>query len=325
MAYRLAQLGLATLLAAPAVFAAPVAAPQAVVTQIVTVDAAGAVQVPAATPAPSSSSHKAAAPASSQPPTSSAPSSGGSATTGGSSGGKAGLVYSKDPTLGAMATQIAQASKGKITWMYDWEGYSDIGSTGNVEFVPQLHTPDSMFTSAWTSGNPAPQGKGAQHALCVNEPDLNGWTPSSIASLWKNTFAPHAQGAKLGSPATTGGTGPNWLSQFLQDCSDCQVDFVAYHYYSSSTDLTEMQQAIAAMNKVAGGRKLWITEFGLTAAKDGGNFDSQTRADFIAKAAQWMDSEPSIERYSPYMVASGNSPDYIQPGNAIANAYISAA
>lgn len=339
MAYKYAQLGLAALLAAPSALALP--APQVVKTvvqtAVVTVAANGDVQAAAAKPAPAPTTAPAQQPASQPKPSSqaaaapssakaapSAASSGTPTTGGSSSGGKAGLVYSKDPTLGAMATQIAQASNGKITWMYDWEGYSDIGSTGNIEFVPQLHTPDSMFVNAWTSGNPAPQGKGAKHALCVNEPDLNGWSATSIASLWKNSFAPHAQGAKLGSPATTGNTGPQWLSQFLQACDDCQVDFVAYHYYSGSTDLTEMQNAIAAMKKVAGNRPLWITEFGLTAAKDGGNFDAQTRAQFIQKASQWMDGESSIERYSPYMVASGNSPDAIAPGNAIAKAYVAA-
>ena len=218
MAYKYALLALA----APLAMAAPVAQPQQVVTVTKVVQAAAV--APAKTNSPAAPA--AAAPSSAK--ASAAPSSTGSPTSGGStsSGGKAGLVYSKDASLGAMATQIAQASGGKITWMYDWEGYSALGSTGNVEFVPQLHTPESMFVNAWTSGNPAPQGKGAKHALCVNEPDLNGWSASSVADLWRKTFAPHAQGAKLGSPATTGPAGIPWMTQFMKECSDCTIDFI---------------------------------------------------------------------------------------------------
>lgn len=349
MAYRYAQLGLAALMAAPAVQAVPM--PQVVVTSVVvqtavvTLGSSGAVQVPAQTPTPvanapsnddvnaqavkpTSGPHTAtasSAPApSSTPASSAASSSGGSPTSGGSSGGKAGLVYSKDPSLGAMATQIAQASNGKITWMYDWEGYSDIGSTGNVEFVPMMHDWTSMFTSAWTSGNPAPQGKGVKHALFVNEPDLNNQDPGAMATLFKNTFAPHAQGAQLGGPATTGDSGPQWLSKFMSACSGCNIAFTTFHYYSASQDLGAMQKAVQAAYEAGGKKPVWVTEFGLTAQRDGGNFDAQTRANFIQKAAQWMDGVDYIQRYAPYQVSSSGSSDSITPGNAIAKAYAAA-
>ena len=84
-----------------------------------------------------------------------------------------------------------------------------------------------------------------------------------------------------------------------------------------------MKDAIQKIYEAGGKRPVWITEFGLKAARDGGNFDATTRANFIKKASDWMDTVGYIERYSPYQVANSGSSDSIQPGNAIAKAYTS--
>ena len=251
-----------------------------------------------------------------------------------SSSGKKGLAYTKDTGSLGMAEQIAQYSGGAVTWMYDWEGYPFINGQGSdgydvngVEFVPMLHSSDDMFTSAWSSQNPGPQGASAQHALFINEPDYSGSAcdANTAASLYKSTYQPGAPSAKLGGPATTGDTGLPWLQQFIPACQSqgCQIDFMPYHYYSGSTDLSEMQAAVKAIYDYVQ-MPIWVTEFGLTAEKDGGSFSSDERASFIAQASQWMDQTDYIERYSPYQVSDTSSSDSLQPGNDLAWDYVTA-
>jgi hypothetical protein len=113
-----------------------------------------------------------------------------------------------------------------------------------------------------------------------------------------------AQGLRIGSPAVTNGNeagkGINWLKQFMNGCSDCQIDFVVAHYYSwdKPEDFKKyLQNFHDTFNK-----PVWVTEFGVTE----GNTD-----EFLKQVLPWMDSQPWIERYAYHMVAPTADVQYL--------------
>ena len=238
-----------------------------------------------------------------------------------------GLAYSKLPANAAQATQIAQASGGKISWMYDWEGYTDLGSgqsnecsVPGVEFVPALHDWTGTFTGPWSSASKGNQGQGAKHAIFVNEPDLNGQQAGAMATLFKNTFAPGAPGAILSGPAVTRGTGPKWLPDFYSACSGCEIGFQPFHYYIPTddydTELPKMVTEINQISQIAGGKPVWVTEFGLNPPGEGTSFTTAQYAEAVNKMAAALDNIAIVERYSPFQVTTSGGADAMTMDNS---------
>jgi len=163
----------------------------------------------------------------------------------------------------------------------------------------------SDHTGNWHSLAQKAIDSGSKHLLAFNEPDLpaqSNLSPADAAAGYKTYMQPFAGKAKLGSPAVTNGDattgmGAGWLSSFFDACSDCQVDFVAFHWYAS--DFEYFKQHINDIHTAAGDRPLWLTEFQYLGSE-------ADQVAFLAQALPYLESLDYVERYSYFMVQDGS-------------------
>lgn len=219
-----------------------------------------------------------------------------------------GLVYNS-----AELTQLFSSSSA-ISWAYNWksEPLGDLSS--HIQFVPMLWGTKQSTIELWTTNADKAIASGSTHFLGFNEPDLDSQanlSPSEAADAWLKHLEPYAGKVKLGSPAVTNGQkagrGLNWLSDFLDACNGCTVDFIAIHWYGHAGDggVQKLKDHIATARKTAKGRPVWITEF----QPQG---DQTEQADFLEKILPWLDDkgESGVDRYAYWKVdgflASGN-------------------
>lgn len=215
-----------------------------------------------------------------------------------SSSGKRGVAYN-DATLASIFE-----SSSEVTWGYNW-GQSSSGLSSSFKYVPMLWGTSSTFTSDWSAAASSAISSGSTHLMGFNEPDLStqsDLTPAAAATAWKTYMEPFAGQAKLGAPAVTNGAGSmglDWLAAFLEECSDCTIDFVSIHWYDSASNTAYFQEHVANATSVAGNLPVWVTEFGCTSGTD------DEISSFLETVMPWMDSQSYVEAYSYFMVSDG--------------------
>lgn len=156
--------------------------------------------------------------------------------------------------------------------------------------------------SSWAEDAQSAIDSGAKYLLGFNEPDqplIYGGSDLSVSDAvtgWSN-LEKFAGKAKIGAPAVSNG-GLDWLKSFLEQCSDCTIDFVPFHWYDSNNNFDYFKSYINDVHDAAGGRPIWLTEFAAT-----GSTDVQTA--FAKQAIEYLDSLDFVERYSYFMVADG--------------------
>ncbi|CCX05722.1 hypothetical protein FPQ18DRAFT_106351 [Pyronema domesticum] len=209
------------------------------------------------------------------------------------SAGKKGLAYN-DVNL------CSQFTSGDISWAYNWNMEPQSRVQGR-EYVPMLWGP-KMF-SEWSKNANTAIKSGAKNLLGFNEPDLHeqsNMSPAAAAAAWREHMEPFVGKARLGAPAVTNsgtpGQGLDWLRSFLGQCSGCTIDFVPVHWYEPNGDVEYFKKHMAEAYKVGGGRKIWLTEFGVPGASP------EKQAEFIKTVTPWMDAQDWIERYSYFGV-----------------------
>ena len=228
-----------------------------------------------------------------------------SSDKGASSGLKRGLAYNNEsPNLSIFN------SYSKLGWAHNWNGDS-AGCPSKYDYVPTLPNLRDEHPKNWAANvKKATAGGGTTYLMSFNEPDMAepqaNLSPDAAASAYREHMSPHASGnVKLGAPSVSnsvvGGQGLNWLRDFMGKCSDCPIDFVPVHWYgcgdgcSVDDDVKLFKKQMGEAMEVAGGRKIWITEF-------------QTHGDsekFLDQAMGWLDGQSQVERYSYYYVHEG--------------------
>ncbi|KAF7977571.1 hypothetical protein HWV62_3380 [Athelia sp. TMB] len=119
---------------------------------------------------------------------------------------------------------------GEVVAIYDWETYAPPSTNGNggLGFIGMQRCLDcSSSPIADLASRHAAQGWATVFTL--NEPDINGISPSQAASWYKQYINPLA--IKKAFPAVTNsaasGQGLNWLAQMISACAgQCYVDYV---------------------------------------------------------------------------------------------------
>ncbi|KAL2358346.1 hypothetical protein BJ546DRAFT_834327, partial [Cryomyces antarcticus] len=211
--------------------------------------------------------------------------------------GKRGLAYND----GSLTNYFTGSSL--VTWGYNWAN-APSGLASSFEFVPLLWGTASGFTSGWSAAATSAISKGATHLMSFNEPDLSAQanlSPEAAASAYKTYMMPFQGKAKLGAPAVTNGGGAmglTWMKNFMTACSGCQIDFVAIHWYDSATNIAYFKDHVTNATAMAGGKPVWITEFGASGT------DAQVNT-FLQTVLPWLDQQSSIERYAYFMVSDG--------------------
>ncbi|KAK7448756.1 hypothetical protein VKT23_013488 [Stygiomarasmius scandens] len=130
-------------------------------------------------------------------------------------------------------SDVTKLSNTQVSWLHNWSPIPPTGLPADVEHVPMQWGAGAAetFQSFVLNAN-------ATHALGFNEPDLgsqSNLSPTEAASIWKQFIEPLAShGVRLGSPGVTNGPPPSmgtgWLSDLIEACSGCTVDFVTIHW-----------------------------------------------------------------------------------------------
>ncbi|KAK5552909.1 hypothetical protein LTR46_008984 [Exophiala xenobiotica] len=241
-------------------------------------------------------------------------------STGGSTSGKKGLSYNTASLTDAFAGQ-------GISWTYNWGASPDGTPLSGTEFVPLFWGANSV--SGWSSAVQSAISSGSQHVLSINEPDLSSQAnldPVTAAKLHIANVAPLSGQVSVGSPAVTNGAGSSppmgttWLQQFFDACDgQCNIDFVAFHWYSDASQTDYFKQHVqdvidtAAQNGVS---KVWLTEFGASGS------DSDVAA-FLSDVVPWLDSQAAVERYAYFMCSDGILVNGNSISSPIGEAYVS--
>ncbi|CAO1632832.1 unnamed protein product [Jaminaea pallidilutea] len=221
--------------------------------------------------------------------------------------GKRGLAYNTD----SFTTLFANSSE--VTWSYNWGQQSGTGYNDKLEYAPMLWSDASDLTSNWDTSVTRQLAKGSKHLLGFNEPDLcvagagsSCMDMNNAVTAWQKYMQPYAGKALLGSPAVTNSGAPGgltWLQNFMGNCTGCTFDFINIHWYSNKyAGLTYLQWQVEQARKVANGRPIWITEFGLT--------DDYTEAElesFLSSSMEWLDAQPDVARYAYFWAGQGSS------------------
>jgi hypothetical protein len=80
--------------------------------------------------------------------------------------GKRGLAYNN-----VACTSFFSGTK--ISWAYNWVGSSP-SAPSIFEYVPMLHSNESVFTNGWIANVDAAVANGSTHVMSFNEPDQCG-------------------------------------------------------------------------------------------------------------------------------------------------------
>jgi hypothetical protein len=201
-----------------------------------------------------------------------------------------------------------------VSWWYNWSP-SATGQGAGIEFVPMM-----WGTADLNSSLPS----GSKYVLGFNEPNFTSQsdlTAAQAAADWPSVeSAAHAVGALIVSPAvnfcgsstdTTNCSDPavtdpyTWLKDFFADCSGCEVDAIAIHWYNC--DLPSLTAYIEGNIDAGGGlqgfvqfgRPIWLTEFSC----DGSQTEAEQKA-YMQAAVPYLESNPHIFRYSWFSAGS---------------------
>jgi hypothetical protein len=149
---------------------------------------------------------------------------------------------------------------------------------------------------AW-SGVPSSVTQGP-YLLGFNEPDngsQSNLSPSQAAGMWPQleNLAKKEGIQYIVSPAVA--TSVPWMKSFISDCANCQVDFIAVHFYGCLlhstpqwTGLAEYLQQFYQFNK-----PIWLTEFSCDASQS-----TQQQTAYMQAAIPYLESNPWVYRYS---------------------------
>ncbi len=147
-----------------------------------------------------------------------------------------------------------------MRWQYNWD--SDIA--GNklslAEYVPMLHSLHDGHEVVWADRVNKWLGQGTGHLLAFNEPEQRLQAAMSVGEAvqaWWEYMEPYAGRARLGAPAVSN-DGWDWITQFLNECQGCHIDFVPIHWYNPTWLEHDFETWV---NRICSlGRPVWITE-----------------------------------------------------------------
>ncbi|KAJ6439679.1 glycoside hydrolase [Purpureocillium lavendulum] len=211
---------------------------------------------------------------------------------------KRGLVFND----AGMANALGGACR-KCGWGWNWDQTPN-GLDSRYSFVPMLWGDRSYHTGRWSGNAEKAIRNGAKAMLSFNEPDNAGqsnMSPQAAAEAHIKYMNPYAGRVKIGAPSITNSgaanQGVNWLNAFFRACNGrCKVDFCPVHWYSDARWADSLITHINNAARACGGRPVWLTEF----APTGGDVNG-----FLRNMLPKLDSHPSLDAYSYFMVGQG--------------------
>lgn len=217
---------------------------------------------------------------------------------------------------------IAAISKG-ITWWYNWSHQPEskvamVYQNYGMDFVPM--TWNGSFNEAglraYYSTHPD-----SKYLLGFNEPNFRtqaNMTPKQAAAVWPR-LEKIAQDfdLKIIGPAVNYADQPvsedgvpftdpiAYLDAFFAACPDCQVDYIAVHNYMCYAGA--LSSDIERYKKYK--KPIWLTEF---ACWDQTAITLAMQKDYMMGAIDYLESEPTIFRYSWFTGRMGTRYPYLE-------------
>jgi len=219
---------------------------------------------------------------------------------------KRGLAANDDIPIGQFGGTWEGAAS-QVNWQYNWAS-DTTNKQSFMEYVPMLWDASSTSTASWDSNVAKWLGSGSGHLLSFNEPDLDtqaNMSPSDAASAYLQWMTPYHGSAQLGSPAITN-AGTDWLQSFLSECSNCEIDFIAAHWYDQATNFAYFESYVNQLCSIANGKQVWITEF-----QGYGTIDEESS--FLDQAIPFLDGLDCIYRYA-YFATADPEKDFLENG-----------
>ncbi|KAJ3494304.1 hypothetical protein NLG97_g4170 [Lecanicillium saksenae] len=202
---------------------------------------------------------------------------------------------------------VAFYGRSKVRWQYNWD--SDIGSNkiSFAEYVPMLHSLHDGHQWVWRDRVDKWLNQGTGHLLGFNEPEQSGQARMSVGEAvdaWREWMEPYAPRARLGAPAVSN-DGWDWITQFLNQCQGCHIDFIPIHWYNPDSLEWDFENWV---NRICSlGKPVWITEF------KGLNGSNEDDLAFLKKAMDFLEGNGCVERYA-YFGSANNDQSLLDPG-----------
>jgi hypothetical protein len=199
-------------------------------------------------------------------------------------------------------------SQPGLSWWYDWATQGS-GQGAGIAFVPMIWGSSSLHSTL-----PA----GSKYVLGFNEPNFksqSNLTAAQAAADWPSVeAAAKTVGALIVSPAVNFcGSSSNssqcsdptvtdpytYLKNFFADCSGCEVDYIAVHWYNC--DLPSLRAYVEGNVDAGGGlqgflqfgKPIWLTEFSC----DSSHSIADQKA-YMQNAVPYLENNPNVFRYS---------------------------
>ena len=184
-----------------------------------------------------------------------------------------------------------------VAWWYNW---AIAGSAApGIEFVPMMWGKNDASKAV---------PSGARFLLTFNEPNFHAQsniTAQAAADLWPMVEAQaRAAGVPIVSPGMNfcgpaencNGTSPyGYLKDFFAACTDCQVDYVAVHWYNC--DLPSLKDYLEPGGSLEGfeqfERPIWLTEFSCN--PDASLAEQEA---YMREAVPYLEANSHVLRYS---------------------------
>ncbi|KAJ6785074.1 hypothetical protein PWT90_08528 [Aphanocladium album] len=223
---------------------------------------------------------------------------------------------------------VAFYGQSKVRWQYNWD--SDIGDNkiSFAEYVPMLHSLHDGHQRVWRDRVNKWLDRGTGHLLGFNEPEQGGgqadMSVGDAVNAWREWMEPFAGRARLGAPAVSN-DGWDWITQFLNQCQGCHIDFIPIHWYNPDSLEWDFENWV---NRICGlGKPVWVTEVGFDAPASmkkydianitqqfkGLNGSSEDDLAFLQRAMAFLEGNGCVERYA-YFGSAWNDQSLLDPG-----------
>jgi len=211
-----------------------------------------------------------------------------------SSSGKRGLGW--DPS--SIVSSAAKYAGSQVSWYFNWSPTPSAGMPSNFEF----------YANIWGSGgieNLANVLTGSPKLIGFNEPDSATQSNIDVAqaiSLYQQYLVPLKSSGKisqLGTPAVTNsvnaGEGLSYLSNFVNGCTNCQLDFAVVHWYAESLD--DFKNHVTQAHQMTG-LPVNVAEFAYTAWNAANEPSADEVQNFMTQAIAWLDAQSFVSAYA---------------------------
>lgn len=215
--------------------------------------------------------------------------------------------YKRGVSYGFHSAKDMQNFSKNISWWYNWAAEPDIAIRNTYKNYDVDFTPMSWKgTGINAVNNWVNQDPNVKYILGFNEPnftDQANMTPKQAATAWPafqaiadlhnlKTVGPAVN--YCGDCVTENGVTYNdpfkYLDDFFTACQDCDVDFIALHWYGGGNSIVGYVENARKYHK-----PIWVTEF---AAWDNSVTNVEDQKKYLAGTVNFLERDPDVYRYS---------------------------